>query len=123
MVNSQCVITHKPKLSEHKCYPPPPPTPTMAAPKTSSRASLETQSTIAGGATQTGPTTEVYLNEDIEELVFPIRKQCSMIKTILDPSNDNLRSEVLKMLEGVSKLELPNRHLKLRSNQYNLLAA
>ncbi|THF94177.1 hypothetical protein TEA_004440 [Camellia sinensis var. sinensis] len=40
---------------EGKCYPPPPPT--MAAPKTSSRASPETQSTIAGGATQTGPTT------------------------------------------------------------------
>lgn len=54
------------------------------------------------------PAKDMNLNEDIEELVALIRKQCSMTKTNLDPSDDNLRCEVLKMLDRIKREIVPD---------------
>ncbi|CAN0846824.1 U-box domain-containing protein 16 [Linum grandiflorum] len=58
------------------------------------------------------PVNEVDLSEDVQELVFLIRKQCSLVKPYLDPSDCNLRREVLTMLDRIKREIVPN-HSKL----------
>lgn len=58
------------------------------------------------------PVKDMNLNEDVEELVVLIRKQCLEKKAIVDPHDDNLRREVMKMLDRVQKEIVPD-HSKL----------
>ncbi|XP_057513277.1 U-box domain-containing protein 16-like [Actinidia eriantha] len=58
------------------------------------------------------PASDMNLNEDVEELVVLIRKQCSEKKPVLDPEDDNMRSEVMKMLDRIKEEIVPD-HSKL----------
>ncbi|KAF7144024.1 hypothetical protein RHSIM_Rhsim05G0229300 [Rhododendron simsii] len=58
------------------------------------------------------PVSDMNLNEDVEELVVLIRKQCLQKKPIVDPHDDNLRREVMKMLDRVQREIVPD-HSKL----------
>ncbi|KAA8517522.1 hypothetical protein F0562_017848 [Nyssa sinensis] len=58
------------------------------------------------------PVKDMNLNEDVEELVILIKKQCSETKNYLDPIDDNLRREVLKMLDRIKREIVPD-HSKL----------
>lgn len=58
------------------------------------------------------PLSDMNLNEDVEELVVLIRKQCLQKKPIVDPHDDNLRREVMKMLDRVQREIVPD-HSKL----------
>ncbi|XP_059643894.1 U-box domain-containing protein 16 [Cornus florida] len=58
------------------------------------------------------PAKDMNLNEDVAELVVLIRKQCSETQTFVDPIDENLRREVLKMLDLI-KREIVPEHWKL----------
>ncbi|KAE9447553.1 hypothetical protein C3L33_20553, partial [Rhododendron williamsianum] len=58
------------------------------------------------------PVSDMNLNEDVEELVVLITKQCLQKKPIVDPHDDNLRREVMKMLDRVQREIVPD-HSKL----------
>uniref|UniRef100_A0A5B6YSD6 RING-type E3 ubiquitin transferase n=1 Tax=Davidia involucrata TaxID=16924 RepID=A0A5B6YSD6_DAVIN len=54
------------------------------------------------------PVRDMNLNEDVEELVDLIKKQCSETKVFVDPIDDNLRREVLKMLDRIKREIVPD---------------
>ncbi|KAL3839957.1 hypothetical protein ACJIZ3_024548 [Penstemon smallii] len=56
------------------------------------------------------PTKELNLNQDVEELLNLIKKQCS--EKASDTSDENLRTEVFKMLENIKREIVPD-HPKL----------
>ncbi|XP_057477039.1 U-box domain-containing protein 16-like [Actinidia eriantha] len=58
------------------------------------------------------PASDMNLNEDVAELVVLIRKQCSEKKAVLDPEDDNMRSEIMKMLDRIKREIVPD-HSKL----------
>ncbi|KAF2287968.1 hypothetical protein GH714_003631 [Hevea brasiliensis] len=58
------------------------------------------------------PAEQVDLSEDIHELFILIRKQCLQAKVFLDPSDYNLRHQVLTMLDRIKKEIVPD-HSKL----------
>ncbi|XAR68727.1 Ubiquitin--protein ligase [Bertholletia excelsa] len=59
------------------------------------------------------PAKDMNLNEDVEELIALIRKQCLQMKgAIVDPADKILRQEVLKMLDRI-KREIVPYHSKL----------
>lgn len=54
------------------------------------------------------PVREIDLSEDVEELVCLVRKQSSETKPYLDPEDENLRLEVLTMLDRIKKEIVPD---------------
>ncbi|KAL8038977.1 hypothetical protein ABFX02_10G005600 [Erythranthe guttata] len=60
------------------------------------------------------PARELNLNEDVEELLNLIRKQCSekVAGGCVETNDENLRTEVLKMLENIKREIVPD-HSKL----------
>ncbi|EYU42000.1 hypothetical protein ABFS82_10G005900 [Erythranthe guttata] len=60
------------------------------------------------------PARELNLNEDVEELLNLIRKQCSekVAGGCVESNDENLRTEVLKMLENIKREIVPD-HSKL----------
>ncbi|CAL5420426.1 unnamed protein product [Camellia sinensis] len=65
------------------------------------------------------PAKDMNFNEDVEELVVLIRKQCSQKKAIVDPIDDNLRSDLLEMLDRIKREIVPD-HSKLTEIFYRL---
>ncbi|GFY83828.1 ARM repeat superfamily protein [Actinidia rufa] len=51
------------------------------------------------------PASDMNLNEDVAELVVLIRKQCSEKKAVLDPEDDNLRSDSTSCRDEIENLE------------------
>lgn len=58
------------------------------------------------------PVKEVRLNEDVNELVLLIRKQCFESKAFVDRKDEDLRRQVLKMLDRIKREIVPD-HSKL----------
>ncbi|OVA17259.1 Armadillo [Macleaya cordata] len=58
------------------------------------------------------PVREFDLSDDVKELVLLIRKQCWERKSFIDPTDKNLRYEVLKLLDQIKKEIVPD-HSKL----------
>lgn len=58
------------------------------------------------------PVRELNLNEDVEELVGLIRKQCSQDKAFVDPIDNNLRRQILELLDRINREIVPD-HSKL----------
>ncbi|KAH7514736.1 hypothetical protein FEM48_Zijuj11G0122200 [Ziziphus jujuba var. spinosa] len=54
------------------------------------------------------PAKEVELSEDVEELVCLARKQCSRTKAFVDPAAEDLRREVLTMLDRIKNEIVPD---------------
>lgn len=54
------------------------------------------------------PAREVELSEDVEELVCLARKQCSRTKAFVDPAAEDLRREVLTMLDRIKNEIVPD---------------
>ncbi|KAF3447979.1 hypothetical protein FNV43_RR08686 [Rhamnella rubrinervis] len=54
------------------------------------------------------PAKEIDLSEDVEELVCLVRKQCSQNKAFLDPESEELRREVLTMLDRIKHEIVPD---------------
>lgn len=54
------------------------------------------------------PVKEVRLNEDVNELVLLIRKQCSESKAFVDRRDEDLRRQVLKMLDRIKREIVPD---------------
>lgn len=54
------------------------------------------------------PAKDLSLSEDVEELVVLIRKHCSDTKADVDPSDNNLRVQVLKMLDRIKREIVPD---------------
>ncbi|OAY41618.1 U-box domain-containing protein 16 [Manihot esculenta] len=65
------------------------------------------------------PVEKVDLSLDIQEIVVLIRKQCYQSKAFLDPSDYNLRHQVLTMLDRIKKQIVPD-HSKLAEIFYKL---
>ncbi|KAA8517672.1 hypothetical protein F0562_015146 [Nyssa sinensis] len=58
------------------------------------------------------PVRDMNLNEDVEELVALIKKQCSEPKAFVDPTDNDLRRELLKMFDQIKREIVPD-HSKL----------
>ncbi|XP_028808619.1 U-box domain-containing protein 16 isoform X2 [Neltuma alba] len=58
------------------------------------------------------PVTELDLSEDVRELVILIRKQCTESKAFVDPKDNELRREVVTMLDRIKREIVPD-HSKL----------
>ena len=58
------------------------------------------------------PAKELDLNDDVQELVFLIRKQCSKSKPFVDPRDKELRHGILTMLNRIKREIVPD-HSKL----------
>ncbi|EXB42364.1 U-box domain-containing protein 16 [Morus notabilis] len=54
------------------------------------------------------PAREIGLSEDVEELVWLVRKQCAETKAFVDPDDENLRREVLNLLDRIKKEIVPD---------------
>ncbi|XP_042503597.1 U-box domain-containing protein 16-like [Macadamia integrifolia] len=55
------------------------------------------------------PFKEFDLSDDVKELVVLLRKQCCRAITIVDPLAENLKQEVLKMLDDIEEAIIPEK--------------
>lgn len=56
------------------------------------------------------PAREIGLSDDVEELVWLVRKQCAETKAFVDPDDENLRREVLILLDRIKKEIVPDQN-------------
>lgn len=59
------------------------------------------------------PMKELELSQDVEEIIVLIRKQCSQNRGIVDPKDNNLRLEVLTMIDRIKREIVPD-HSRLK---------
>ncbi|XP_010543162.1 PREDICTED: U-box domain-containing protein 16 [Tarenaya hassleriana] len=60
------------------------------------------------------PVKEFPLTDDVAELVILLRKQCSLSKPSVDPRDDDLRREVIDLIDGIGRQIAPD-HSRLRA--------